>query len=212
MKHHSFTPLEALGYIRICRPGSVIGPQQNFVVQQGPSMAAQGEHHRRVRPHRSGSHLKPTLHAQHSSLFVDMNPFDWQRRLIVMMKNIILETSGVADQQKPASQTCGAASAHASRRQDLPAAVCPGQAWPNDFQDHCQLPGGFSSGAAHHQCCSGSGSSPTAHVQVTIHPLHVLTSMPVWQTLQSAQGDVRKHFVPAPGCPSCASRRPRSRG
>mmetsp|Transcript_6362 Transcript_6362/g.15485 ORF Transcript_6362/g.15485 Transcript_6362/m.15485 type:complete len:128 (+) Transcript_6362:2-385(+) len=31
MKHHGFTAREAIGYIRLMRPGSVIGPQQEFL-------------------------------------------------------------------------------------------------------------------------------------------------------------------------------------
>lgn len=31
MKHYRFTANEAIGYIRICRPGSVIGPQQHYL-------------------------------------------------------------------------------------------------------------------------------------------------------------------------------------
>ncbi len=31
MKHYRFTAEEVIGYIRVCRPGSVIGPQQNFL-------------------------------------------------------------------------------------------------------------------------------------------------------------------------------------
>jgi cell division cycle 14 len=31
MKHYKFTCNEALGYLRIVRPGSVIGPQQHFL-------------------------------------------------------------------------------------------------------------------------------------------------------------------------------------
>lgn len=31
MKHYKFTAAEAIGWLRICRPGSVIGPQQNFL-------------------------------------------------------------------------------------------------------------------------------------------------------------------------------------
>lgn len=31
MKHYRFTAGEAIAWIRICRPGSVIGPQQNFL-------------------------------------------------------------------------------------------------------------------------------------------------------------------------------------
>lgn len=31
MKHHKFTAAESIAWLRICRPGSVIGPQQNFL-------------------------------------------------------------------------------------------------------------------------------------------------------------------------------------
>ena len=31
MKHYHFTAEEVIGYIRICRPGSIIGPQQDFL-------------------------------------------------------------------------------------------------------------------------------------------------------------------------------------
>ncbi|CAM9475551.1 unnamed protein product, partial [Phaeothamnion confervicola] len=31
MKHHRFTAAEAIGWLRICRPGSVIGPQQHYL-------------------------------------------------------------------------------------------------------------------------------------------------------------------------------------
>ena len=31
MKHYKFTAAESIAWIRICRPGSVIGPQQNFL-------------------------------------------------------------------------------------------------------------------------------------------------------------------------------------
>lgn len=31
MKHYKFTASEVISWLRICRPGSVIGPQQNFL-------------------------------------------------------------------------------------------------------------------------------------------------------------------------------------
>ncbi|XP_061743887.1 dual specificity protein phosphatase CDC14AB isoform X1 [Nerophis ophidion] len=34
MKHYRFTALEAIAWIRICRPGSVIGPQQFFLLEK----------------------------------------------------------------------------------------------------------------------------------------------------------------------------------
>jgi hypothetical protein len=38
MKHHRFTAREAIAWLRICRPGSVIGPQQEYLVQQEARM------------------------------------------------------------------------------------------------------------------------------------------------------------------------------
>lgn len=31
MKHHQFTAEEAIGWLRLCRPGSIVGPQQHFL-------------------------------------------------------------------------------------------------------------------------------------------------------------------------------------
>ena len=43
MKHHSFTALEAMGWLRLVRPGSVIGPQQHFLVERESAMWRAGE-------------------------------------------------------------------------------------------------------------------------------------------------------------------------
>ena len=43
MKHHGFTAREAMGWLRIVRPGSVIGPQQAFLCAQEGRMRRQGE-------------------------------------------------------------------------------------------------------------------------------------------------------------------------
>jgi cell division cycle 14 len=32
IKHHGFTAKESIGYARVCRPGSVMGPQQQFLI------------------------------------------------------------------------------------------------------------------------------------------------------------------------------------
>ena len=42
IKHFGFTAEEAMGYIRVCRPGSVIGPQQLYLLHYGPRLAAEG--------------------------------------------------------------------------------------------------------------------------------------------------------------------------
>lgn len=45
IKHHGFTAEEAIGYIRICRPGSVIGPQQNYLVSKAKQLQQEGKAH-----------------------------------------------------------------------------------------------------------------------------------------------------------------------
>ncbi|KAI1883214.1 hypothetical protein AGOR_G00242900 [Albula goreensis] len=52
MKHYRFTAAEAIAWIRICRPGSIIGPQQNFLEEQQASLWSQGDIHRsRLKQH-----------------------------------------------------------------------------------------------------------------------------------------------------------------
>ncbi|XP_047237287.1 dual specificity protein phosphatase CDC14B isoform X4 [Girardinichthys multiradiatus] len=43
MKHYSLTAAEAIAWIRICRPGSIIGPQQTFVEEKQNGLWAQGD-------------------------------------------------------------------------------------------------------------------------------------------------------------------------
>ncbi|XP_031426958.1 dual specificity protein phosphatase CDC14B isoform X2 [Clupea harengus] len=43
MKHFRLTAAEAIAWIRICRPGSVIGPQQNYVEEKQNGMWAEGD-------------------------------------------------------------------------------------------------------------------------------------------------------------------------
>jgi cell division cycle 14 len=52
MKHHGFTAREAMGWLRIVRPGSVIGPQQDFLCAREALM------------HRSRAPLRDTLPAE----------------------------------------------------------------------------------------------------------------------------------------------------
>ena len=33
MKHYNFAPAEFIGWARLCRPGSILGPQQQFLIQ-----------------------------------------------------------------------------------------------------------------------------------------------------------------------------------
>ncbi|CAB3233138.1 unnamed protein product [Arctia plantaginis] len=47
MKHHGFTARESIAWLRICRPGSVIGHQQWFLENVQPRMHAEGDAYRR---------------------------------------------------------------------------------------------------------------------------------------------------------------------
>lgn len=49
MKHYMWTAEEAIAWLRICRPGSVIGPQQDFVVEYQQKMWDEGEKYRQSR-------------------------------------------------------------------------------------------------------------------------------------------------------------------
>jgi len=46
MKHFKFTAAEAIAWCRICRPGSVIGPQQNFLEEKQAWLWNMGDRHR----------------------------------------------------------------------------------------------------------------------------------------------------------------------
>ncbi|XP_048383556.2 dual specificity protein phosphatase CDC14C-like isoform X3 [Stegostoma tigrinum] len=46
MKHYKLTAAEAIAWIRICRPGSVIGPQQHFLEEKQASLWAEGDLYR----------------------------------------------------------------------------------------------------------------------------------------------------------------------
>eukprot|EP01062_Namystynia_karyoxenos_P031617 TRINITY_DN2344_c0_g2_i1.p1 TRINITY_DN2344_c0_g2~~TRINITY_DN2344_c0_g2_i1.p1 ORF type:complete len:635 (+),score=155.49 TRINITY_DN2344_c0_g2_i1:91-1905(+) len=50
MKHHRFTAAEAIGWIRLCRPGSIIGPQQHYLADMQAVLWRAGEDHRNVPP------------------------------------------------------------------------------------------------------------------------------------------------------------------
>eukprot|EP00750_Incisomonas_marina_P006097 INCI14320.4.p1 GENE.INCI14320.4~~INCI14320.4.p1 ORF type:complete len:441 (+),score=74.92 INCI14320.4:130-1452(+) len=43
MKHYRLTAPESIAWIRICRPGSIIGPQQHFIQELEPLMWRQGD-------------------------------------------------------------------------------------------------------------------------------------------------------------------------
>lgn len=43
MKHYKFTAAESIAWLRVCRPGSVIGPQQQFLEEKQSWLWAQGD-------------------------------------------------------------------------------------------------------------------------------------------------------------------------
>lgn len=43
IKHYGFSAEEAMSYIRLCRPGSVIGPQQHYLIDHAPRLLREGE-------------------------------------------------------------------------------------------------------------------------------------------------------------------------
>ncbi|XP_059490610.1 dual specificity protein phosphatase CDC14C-like [Neocloeon triangulifer] len=45
IKHYKFTAMEAIAWLRICRPGSVIGNQQNWVLKKESLMLEQGRNY-----------------------------------------------------------------------------------------------------------------------------------------------------------------------
>lgn len=64
MKHYNFTHFEAIGWIRICRPGSIIGPQQHFLQEMQSNMWRAGDDFRKG----TGSTRLPYLKNEKKSL------------------------------------------------------------------------------------------------------------------------------------------------
>lgn len=57
MKHYKFTALEAIGWMRICRPGMVIGPQQRFMKKYQQVMWDEGDAERNNKTLRKEKYL-----------------------------------------------------------------------------------------------------------------------------------------------------------
>nr|XP_020827325.1 dual specificity protein phosphatase CDC14B isoform X5 [Phascolarctos cinereus] len=57
IKHYRMTVPETIAWIRICRPGSVIGPQQHFLVSKQASLWTEGDYYRKkLRDQENGRH------------------------------------------------------------------------------------------------------------------------------------------------------------
>lgn len=75
IKHHGFGAEEAMGYIRVARPGSVIGPQQLYLRAVAPELAAQGAALRALAAQRA---LPPLDRGERGSPAADQeNGGDW---------------------------------------------------------------------------------------------------------------------------------------
>ncbi|MEE6459625.1 hypothetical protein FKM82_000676 [Ascaphus truei] len=62
MKHYRMTAGETIAWIRICRPGSVIGPQQQFLVDKQMSLWNEGDIYRRkLREQENGNKMAVTF-------------------------------------------------------------------------------------------------------------------------------------------------------
>jgi cell division cycle 14 len=44
MKHYYFPAADFIGWIRIARPGSILGPQQNYLIEMEKTMREEGIH------------------------------------------------------------------------------------------------------------------------------------------------------------------------
>ncbi|XP_030049493.1 dual specificity protein phosphatase CDC14B isoform X3 [Microcaecilia unicolor] len=56
MKHYRMTAGESIAWIRICRPGSVIGPQQQFLVNKEPRLWVEGDVYRKKLKEKGSKH------------------------------------------------------------------------------------------------------------------------------------------------------------
>ena len=67
MKHYRFTAAEAIGWIRVCRPGSIIGPQQHFLQEMEQTMWHQGDLYRQQQQQQQQQQQKQAQHGAASS-------------------------------------------------------------------------------------------------------------------------------------------------
>ena len=79
MKHFGFTANEAMGWLRICRPGSIIGPQQQFLADQEDRM------------HRLGAAGVPGLGQLASALSHTTSPSNYRSNDVVTQSKVLAE-------------------------------------------------------------------------------------------------------------------------
>lgn len=71
MKHYRFSSAEAIAWIRIARPGSIIGPQQQYIEEKQHGMWIQGDLHRARKPD-TKSEYKSSMLLRHSAYMDDI--------------------------------------------------------------------------------------------------------------------------------------------
>ncbi|KAM6948897.1 dual specificity protein phosphatase CDC14AB-like [Aplochiton taeniatus] len=93
MKHYRFTAAEAIAWIRVCRPGSVIGPQQNFLEERQHSMWVQGDVHRsKLKLQHQRQQRRPI--PQNPAPFTEPRPHpEGMTRLLSSMDDLSINTS-----------------------------------------------------------------------------------------------------------------------
>ncbi|KAJ0065737.1 hypothetical protein NL108_017568 [Boleophthalmus pectinirostris] len=75
MKHYRFTAGEAIAWIRICRPGSIIGPQQNYLEEKQASLWLMGD---TLRSQKSKTEDRGVSHLISSLDDLNLNPTNAQ--------------------------------------------------------------------------------------------------------------------------------------
>lgn len=86
IQNHGFTALEFLGWCRICRPGSVLGPQQYFLCEYEEMVAKKGKKNEicRIKSPTLPNRGEKTLFEKYKAKFGDMGQAD---RLMQIMKS-----------------------------------------------------------------------------------------------------------------------------
>ena len=77
MQHYSFPPAEFIGWVRICRPGSVLGPQQQFLLAIESVVQKWAADEQLAKPVTSPAHRRTTqLDKSSFNRSIEMSPED----------------------------------------------------------------------------------------------------------------------------------------
>ncbi|KAM4551077.1 dual specificity protein phosphatase CDC14AB-like [Odontesthes bonariensis] len=90
IKHFRFTATEAIAWIRICRPGSIIGPQQNFLEEKQHSLWVQGDVHRSKQ---KLAQQKLSRQHLHSSDYMERGKKEAMSHLLSSMDDLSINTT-----------------------------------------------------------------------------------------------------------------------